>query len=111
VLTRMSTERSLPLPEDRPRPDNGDDINRKIGARLRRRRRLLGLTQTDVAVRCGVRFQQVQKYETGQSRVSAVQLMRLAAALSVPVAYFFDGLEAGQSQVSRPVRELPGVLP
>ena len=75
-----------------PRRDGGGDINRRIGQRLRRRRRLMGMTQSDVAARCGVRFQQVQKYEAGKTGLSAVQLVRIASVLSVPVAYFFEGL-------------------
>ena len=90
----MSARREFFTGADRaPRRDGGDDINRRIGERLRRRRRLMGLTQSDVAERCGVGFQQVQKYETGLTGVSAVQLVRLAGVLSVPVAYFFEGLE------------------
>ena len=50
------------------------------------------MTQSEVAAHCGVRFQQVQKYEAGQTGLSAVQLVRLARVLSVPVAYFFEGL-------------------
>jgi len=70
-----------------------DDIDVHIGKRVRRRRRLLGLTQQQVAGACGVRFQQIQKYECGANRLSAARLWRLARALEVPVAYFFDGLD------------------
>jgi len=69
-----------------------DDIDVHLGRRLRRRRRLLGLTQQQIADACGVRFQQIQKYECGANRMSAARLWRLAEALDVPVAYFFDGL-------------------
>jgi transcriptional regulator with XRE-family HTH domain len=69
-----------------------DDIDIHLGRRLRRRRRLLGLTQQQIAAACGVRFQQIQKYECGANRMSAARLWRLAEALAVPVAYFFDGL-------------------
>ncbi|HZL01111.1 MAG TPA: helix-turn-helix transcriptional regulator [Caulobacteraceae bacterium] len=69
-----------------------DDIDVHLGRRLRRRRRLLGLTQQQIAHACGVRFQQIQKYECGANRMSAARLWRLAEALDVPVAYFFDGL-------------------
>jgi transcriptional regulator with XRE-family HTH domain len=91
----VSAQREFFIGADRPpRRDGGDDINRSIGRRLRRRRRLMGLTQSDVAERCGVRFQQVQKYEAGQTGISAVQLVRLADVLSVPVGYFFEGVSA-----------------
>jgi transcriptional regulator with XRE-family HTH domain len=69
-----------------------DEIDIFLGRRLRRRRRLLGLTQEQIAGACGVRFQQIQKYECGANRMSAARLWRLSQALEVPVAYFFDGL-------------------
>jgi transcriptional regulator with XRE-family HTH domain len=69
-----------------------DEIDFHLGKRMRRRRRLLGLTQQQLAESCGVRFQQIQKYECGANRVSAARLWRIASALDVPVGYFFDGL-------------------
>ena len=70
-----------------------DLIDIHLGRRLRRRRRILGLTQQQLAGACGVRFQQIQKYECGANRVSAARLWRLARALEVPVGYFFEGLD------------------
>ncbi len=70
------------------------DIDVHFGNRLRRRRRLLGLTQQDVAERVGVRFQQIQKYECGGNRMSAARLWQLVQALDVPITYFYDGLDA-----------------
>ncbi len=67
-------------------------IDHHVGKRLRRRRRLLGLTQQQLAESVGVRFQQIQKYECGANRVSAARLYELSSALSVPVNYFYDGL-------------------
>src|SRR5436190_5424043 len=69
-----------------------NDIDLHLGKRLRRRRRLLGLTQQQLAGACGVRFQQIQKYECGANRISAARLWQLSEALEVPVGYFFDGL-------------------
>jgi transcriptional regulator with XRE-family HTH domain len=63
-----------------------------LGKRLRRRRRMLGLTQQQLAGAVGVRFQQIQKYECGANRISAARLWQLAEALEVPVGYFYDGL-------------------
>jgi transcriptional regulator with XRE-family HTH domain len=68
------------------------DIDLHLGRRLRRRRRLLGLTQQQLAVQVGVRFQQIQKYECGANRISAARLWELAEALATPVSYFYDGL-------------------
>ena len=68
------------------------DIDLHLGRRLRRRRRLLGLTQQQLAVQVGIRFQQIQKYECGANRISAARLWQLAEALETPVSYFYDGV-------------------
>jgi transcriptional regulator with XRE-family HTH domain len=70
-----------------------EDIDEYLGRRLRRRRRLLGLTQQQLAHACGVRFQQIQKYECAANRMSAGRLWQLAKVLDVPVSYFFEGFE------------------
>lgn len=69
-----------------------NDIDLHVGKRLRRRRRLLGLTQQNLATEVGIRFQQIQKYECGANRVSAARLFELSEALAVPVQYFYEGL-------------------
>jgi len=74
----------------------GNNIDVHLGKRLRRRRRLLGLTQQQLAGACGVRFQQIQKYECGANRISAARLWQLSEALEVPVGYFYDGLSEEQ---------------
>jgi transcriptional regulator with XRE-family HTH domain len=63
-----------------------------IGKRLRRRRRILGMTQEELGNKVGVCFQQIQKYECGANRITASRLFALATALSVSISYFFDGL-------------------
>ena len=68
------------------------DIDLHLGKRLRRRRRLLGLTQQQLADSVGIRFQQIQKYECGANRISAARLWQLSEALQSPVSYFYDGL-------------------
>jgi transcriptional regulator with XRE-family HTH domain len=68
------------------------DIDLHLGRRLRRRRRLLGLTQQQLANSVGIRFQQIQKYECGANRISAARLWQLSEALETPVSYFYDGL-------------------
>jgi len=67
-------------------------IDHHVGQKLRQRRRLLGLTQQKLAEAVNIRFQQIQKYESGANRISASRLWALARALDVPVSYFFDGL-------------------
>jgi transcriptional regulator with XRE-family HTH domain len=69
-----------------------NSIDLHVGKRLRRRRRLLGLTQQQLAEAVGIRFQQVQKYECGANRITASRLFELSTALSVPVQYFYEGL-------------------
>jgi transcriptional regulator with XRE-family HTH domain len=70
------------------------DIDLHLGKLLRARRRLLGLTQQQLALVVGVRFQQIQKYECGANRISASRLWRLAEVLGVAIGYFYDGLES-----------------
>jgi transcriptional regulator with XRE-family HTH domain len=77
-----------------------DEIDEHLGKRLRRRRRLLGLTQHQLASACGVRFQQIQKYESAANRMSAAVLWRLAKVLDVDVRYFFDGLEPSRRSLT-----------
>ena len=76
--------------------DMSTDIDLHLGKRLRRRRRLLGLTQQQLATAIGIRFQQIQKYECGANRISAARIFELGAALEVPVGYFYEGLEVGE---------------
>ncbi|MEM9169292.1 MAG: helix-turn-helix transcriptional regulator [Pseudomonadota bacterium] len=68
-------------------------IDLYVGKRLRQRRRLLGMTQQKLADAVGIRFQQIQKYESGANRISASRLWTLAHALNVPVSHFFEGVE------------------
>ncbi len=66
------------------------DADRFAGQRLRQGRRELGLTQEALAHILGVTFQQIQKYESGQSRMSAGRLREVAIALGKPVAWFYE---------------------
>jgi len=65
-----------------------------VGKRVRQRRWLAGMTQQQLAEKVGIKFQQIQKYETGANRVSASRLWDIADALSVEVSFFFEGLES-----------------
>jgi transcriptional regulator with XRE-family HTH domain len=64
-----------------------------VGKRVRHRRWLIGMTQQQLAEQVGIKFQQIQKYETGANRVSASRLWDIADTLDVPVSFFFEGLE------------------
>jgi transcriptional regulator with XRE-family HTH domain len=70
------------------------DIDRHVGARVRERRIMLGFTQQQLADLIGVTYQQAHKYERGINRISAGRLYEISQVLSVPVNYFFEGLEA-----------------
>lgn len=72
-------------------------VDAHLGQRVRQRRWMLGLTQQQLAERVGVRFQQIQKYETGENRMSAGRLWDLAEALRVPVDFFYEGLSGASS--------------
>ena len=73
-------------------------IDVHVGARLRARRTLLGMSQMVLGDAMGITFQQLQKYETGANRISASRLYELSKLLDVDISYFFD--EMGQAIVS-----------
>ena len=69
-------------------------VDEHVGKRLRQRRWLVGMTQQKLAEHVGIKFQQIQKYETGANRVSASRLWDIASTLDVSINFFFDGLQA-----------------
>jgi len=66
-----------------------------VGKRVRHRRWMVGMTQQQLGEAVGIKFQQIQKYETGMNRVSASRLWDIATALDVDVRFFFEGIEEG----------------
>jgi transcriptional regulator with XRE-family HTH domain len=76
-----------------------DPIDVYVGSRLRERRISLGMSQTTLAERMSLAFQQIQKYERGTNRLSASALWRAAEAVDVPVTFFFDGLRQSDTVV------------
>lgn len=68
-----------------------------VGKRIRHRRWMSGTTQQQLAENVGIKFQQIQKYETGMNRVSASRLWDIARVLHVPVSFFFEGLDTQPS--------------
>ena len=66
-----------------------------VGKRVRHRRWMVGMTQQQLGEAVGIKFQQIQKYETGMNRVSASRLWDIAKALDVDVRFFFEGIEEG----------------
>jgi len=71
---------------------NPNPVDVHVGARLRMRRVLQGMSQENLGERLDLTFQQVQKYEKGANRVSASRLYQIGEILKVPVEFFFDGL-------------------
>lgn len=69
-----------------------NSVDQHIAKRLQLRRVMLGMTQTDLAKKCGVSFQQIQKYETAGNRIPAARLFDLSQAMETSVAFFFSGL-------------------
>lgn len=68
-----------------------------VGKRIRHRRWMVGMTQQQLGDKVGIKFQQIQKYETGMNRVSASRLWDIAAALEVPINFFFEGVDENAS--------------
>ncbi|MCH9052980.1 MAG: helix-turn-helix transcriptional regulator [Proteobacteria bacterium] len=83
------------MSKSKPRRGRGPGISPidvHVGARLRQRRTLLGMTQTNLGDTIGVSFQQMQKYERGVNRISASRLFALSRVFDVSVQYFFDDM-------------------
>ena len=76
--------------------------DRHVGARIRERRIMLGLSQQQLAQMIGVTYQQAHKYERGLNRISAGRLYEIAQVLSVPVSWFFEGLggDAARAEIT-----------
>ena len=81
------TGRNLGRPSQQARKT--DDLDLLIGRRLRERRILLAISQEELARRIGLSFQQLQKYEVGENRISAARLFKLSEILAVPISWFF----------------------
>jgi transcriptional regulator with XRE-family HTH domain len=74
-------------------------VDAHVGKRIRHRRWMVGMTQQQLADKVGIKFQQIQKYETGMNRVSASRLWDISDALGVTIAFFFEGLTEGEKAV------------
>lgn len=78
-----------------------------VGKRIRHRRWMSGTTQQQLAERVGIKFQQIQKYETGMNRVSASRLWDIAAVLDVPVSFFFEGMDSAEKHGTGLAADMP----
>ena len=77
--------------------DRAAAVDQHVGARIRERRTLLGISQQQLAATIGVTYQQAHKYEHGHNRISAGRLYEIAEALAVPISWFFDGAEEDEA--------------
>ena len=75
-----------------------------VGKRVRHRRWMVGMTQQQLGDIVGIKFQQIQKYETGMNRISASRLWDIAQALDVSISFFFEGFEGEGPGTPRPRR-------
>ena len=87
---------------------NNNAIDKHVGKRVRLRRALLGLSQEQLGDELNITFQQVQKYERGANRVSALRLWDISQILDVPIGYFFDDMTDATMR-SSPRRVASGV--
>ncbi|WP_316014258.1 helix-turn-helix transcriptional regulator [Roseobacter sp. HKCCA0434] len=71
-----------------------------VGKRIRHRRWMVGMTQQQLGDKVGIKFQQIQKYETGMNRVSASRLWDIAHAMDVSIGFFFEGLDEDQREAA-----------
>lgn len=85
--------------------NRGTDVDRFVGGRIRERRVMLGLSQQQMANLIGVTYQQAHKYERGINRISAGRLYEIARALSVPVSFFYEGLDDVQGSDDLSIRQ------
>jgi DNA-binding XRE family transcriptional regulator len=83
-----------------------EDVDRYVGARVRQRRVMLGLTQQQMADLIGVTYQQAHKYEKGINRVAAGRLYQMARVLGVDIGYFFEGLHESGSVHATPQQRM-----
>jgi transcriptional regulator with XRE-family HTH domain len=72
-------------------------IDRHVGARVRMRRMMIGMSQERLGEALGLTFQQVQKYEKGTNRISASRLQQISETLNIPLAYFFKGAPVAEA--------------
>ena len=97
----MLAQRAAALRRSRPQ-----EVDRYVGARIRERRILLGLTQQQMADLIGVTYQQAHKYEKGINRVATGRLYSIGRALGVEVSYFYEGLQTGGGLVPSPSQRM-----
>jgi transcriptional regulator with XRE-family HTH domain len=113
----MAKKSTLSIVRNSKKKSNGGNINARssgkydieLGKRIRLRRVEMDISQSGLADKLGVSFQQVQKYEKGVNRVGAARLQQIATALDVPITFFFDDDGLGK-RVNDSKREVESLL-
>ena len=90
-----------------PGRSRAQDIDQYVGARMRERRIMLGLTQQQMAELIGVTYQQAHKYETGINRISAGRLYQISQALGVDISYFFEDVDPERRNKPKAAEMMP----
>jgi transcriptional regulator with XRE-family HTH domain len=90
----------VPMWKQRVDVEAGSPLAEHLGRRLRRRRRVMGMTQDELAKACGLRFEEIQHFETAAADLPASHLRRLAEVLSAPVSYFYAGLDDAHEAIT-----------
>ncbi len=88
-----------------------DMVDKHVGSRIRERRRELHISQQEISSILGVSYQQLQKYENGNNRISAGRLFLLAHILKVEVGYFYQGLPPSEELFKDKMNDLDFVMP
>jgi transcriptional regulator with XRE-family HTH domain len=107
-LPRFPAAGQEPFGEKIDREPRASPIDTHVGARIRLRRTLLGMSQERLGEALGLTFQQVQKYERGVNRVGASRLFDLSRVLDVPISFFFDDMSDASAQSGAPASGLSG---
>ena len=92
IACKADSEENKPADTTRGLNTMSHPVDTHVGGRLKQIRTLRRMSQTDVARKLSLSFQQIQKYEIGSNRIAASRLFELAQILEVPPSYFFEGL-------------------
>ena len=103
----MSRENALQVETEERGSRRANPIDVHVGARVRLRRMLLGMSQEKLGEHLGLTFQQIQKYEKGINRIGASRLFDLSQVLGVPVQFFYEELAVGGAGAAAGFGERP----
>jgi transcriptional regulator with XRE-family HTH domain len=88
-----------------------DLVDKHVGQRIRERRRNLDVSQQEIGEILGISYQQLQKYESGQNRISAGRLFMLSHILKVDVGFFYQGLPPTEELFKGKLGDLDYIMP